>query len=143
MTVKQLSVFLENKPGTLAEILLVLKRQNIDIRSLSLADTAEFGILRMIVSDPKAAYGELKKSFFQVSLTDVIAVAVEDEPGGLHTVLTCLQEAGVSLEYAYAFVGKRAGTAYVIMRMDDTARAVAAFTEKDIHMLSEAEMLSL
>ena len=143
MTVKQLSVFLENKPGKLAEILLVLKQQNIDIRSLSLADTAEFGILRMIVTDPQKAYSELKKGFFQVSLTDVVAVAVEDAPGGLHAVLTCLQEAGVSVEYAYAFVGTRAGSAYVIMRTDDTARAVEAFSQKNIHMLSETEMLSL
>lgn len=143
MTVKQLSVFLENKPGKLAEILQVLKQQDIDIRSLSLADTAEFGILRMIVNDPQKAYSELKKGFFQVSLTDVIAVAVQDAPGGLHAVLTCLQDADVSLEYAYAFVGKSAGTAYVVMRTDDTARAVAALTLKDIPMLSEQEMLSL
>jgi hypothetical protein len=80
MTVKQLSVFLENKPGKLAEILKVLKQKNIDIRALSLADTSEFGILRMIVSDPQGAYRELKQSLVQVSLTDVIAVAVSDEP---------------------------------------------------------------
>jgi hypothetical protein len=143
MTVKQLSVFLENKPGKLAEILKVLKQKNIDIRALSLADTSEFGILRMIVSDPQGAYRELKQSLVQVSLTDVIAVAVSDEPGGLLAVLTCLQDSGLSLEYAYAFVGKHAGTAYVVLRTDDTGRAVAALAEQGIRMLGEEEILSL
>lgn len=140
MTTKQISVFVENKPGKLAEIARVLDNGKIDIRALSIADTTNFGILRLIVNDPQAAHDALKANKFIVSFTDVIAVSVADKPGGLYTALGCLADAGVAVEYMYAFITRRENTAYLIIRADNTEKAIAALMEKGIKIVSGKEI---
>ena len=119
MKVKQLSIFLENKSGRLAALSRSLAEQNINILALSLADTADFGILRLIVDDPEKGYAFLKKEGFAVRLTDVLAVRVPDRPGGLAEVLNAIHQRGLNVEYMYAFVRRRGDDALVIVRMDD------------------------
>jgi len=124
MTTKQLSVFVENKPGRLAEITKILEEINVDIRALSIADTTHFGILRLIVNNPEAAENALKGAGFTVSLTRVIAIEVKDEPGGLARALKHLTVAGITVEYMYAFITKKENSAYVIIRVEDNQKAI-------------------
>lgn len=140
MTVKQLSVFVENQPGKMAEITAVLHRNNIDIRALSIADTTNFGVLRLIVDRPSAAADALKEAGFTVSLTKVIAVGVSDAPGGLASVMAVLSQGGITVEYIYAFISRELGTAYVILRTDDTERALEILTAHNIPILCEKEV---
>ena len=121
--VKQISIFLENKSGRLAAVSKILGANDINIRALCIADTSDFGILRLIVNDPERAYGVLKDSGFTVSATNVIAVQVPDRPGGLAEVLSVLEEAGLNIEYLYAFVTKVSGQALVILKVEDVDRA--------------------
>ena len=104
MKVEQISVFLENKPGTLEKATRVLKDANINIRTLSLAETADFGILRLIVNDVEKANKVLKDSGFQVSKTPVVAVEVPDKPGGLHSIMEAVSKEGINVEYLYAII---------------------------------------
>lgn len=140
MTVKQLSVFVENQPGKMAEITAVLERNNIDIRALSIADTTNFGVLRLIVDRPGVAADALKGAGFTVSLTKVIAVGVNDAPGGLSAVMSVLSQGGVTVEYMYAFISRELGTAYVILRTDDTERALGILSANKIPILTESEI---
>ncbi|MEG0540842.1 MAG: acetolactate synthase [Angelakisella sp.] len=140
MTVKQLSVFVENKQGSLAEITAVLQRSHIDIRALSIADTTNFGVLRLIVDRPVAASEALREAGFTVSLTKVVAIGVSDTPGGLAQALMALSEAGITVEYMYAFISRQEGTAYVILRTNDTGRTVELLTAKNIPILTEKEI---
>ncbi|MEG2074554.1 MAG: ACT domain-containing protein [Angelakisella sp.] len=140
MTVKQLSVFVENKPGSLAEITAVLHRESIDIRALSIADTTSFGVLRLIVDRPAAAAEALRTAGFTVSLTKVIAVGVSDCPGGLTQVLSTLADAGITVEYMYAFISRQQDAAYVILRTDDNSRTCEVLSEKGIPILSEKDI---
>lgn len=118
MAIKQLSVFLENKKGRLWKSLNTLKNENIDIRALSIADTSDFGILRMIVSDPVKAQEVLEKEF-AVSLADVLAIEVDDQPGGLESALELLNDNNLNVEYIYAFVEKKTSKALVVLRTED------------------------
>ncbi|MCE5212083.1 MAG: ACT domain-containing protein, partial [Deltaproteobacteria bacterium] len=106
MKVEQISVFLENKPGTLVHATRVLKENNINIRTLSMAETADFGILRLIVNDVEKANKVLKDNGFRVSKTPVVAVEVPDKPGGLHSIMEVVAREGINVEYLYAFVEK-------------------------------------
>ena len=119
MLVKQISIFLENKSGRLAEVTKVLGENNIDISALSIADTTDFGILRLIVNNPDKAEKVLKDNEFTVSCTSVIAIAVEDTPGGLAKALSILEEESIGIEYMYAFVGKADDEALVIIRVEN------------------------
>jgi len=121
--VKQISVFLENKSGRLAAVSKILGANDINIRALCIADTSDFGILRLIVNDPDRAYNVLKESGFTVSATSVIAVQVPDRPGGLAEALSILEEAGINIEYLYAFVTRMSGHALVILKVEDVDRA--------------------
>lgn len=121
--VKQISVFLENKSGRLAAVSRILGANDINIRALCIADTSDFGILRLIVNDPERAHDVLKEAGFTVSATSVIAVQVPDRPGGLAEVLSVLEEAGLNIEYLYAFVTKISGQALVILKVEDVDRA--------------------
>jgi len=123
MIVDQISVFIENKPGTLAEVTGILGDADIDLRALSLADTANFGVLRLIVDDPNHALSLLREAGFVVSVTQTLAVPIRDVPGGLAKVLKILAEEKVSVEYAYAFISRKQGNAYVILRVGDNERA--------------------
>ena len=135
MRVKQISVFIENRRGRLREVTDVLWKNNINIRALSLADTSDYGVLRLIVDNPHAAHAVLKEGGFMVSETDVIAVEVEDEPGGLSRVLGILDNQGINVEYMYAFVEKCSENAVNIFRIDDIDAAVSALEEGNVTIL--------
>lgn len=144
MAIKQISVFLENKPGTLLKMTGVLAASNIDMRALSLAETKDFGIVRMIVDDIYTATTALKYADFISSLTDVVAVLIPDEPGGLDKVLRVLNEAGVNIEYMYAFLGGKAvDDAYMIFRVGDTKAAETALKGKNITVVTQEEIAEL
>lgn len=143
MTTKQLSVFVENKPGRLAEITKILEEINVDIRALSIADTTHFGILRLIVNDPDAAEKALKDAGFTVSLTRVIAIEVRDEPGGLSRVLRHLTEADITVEYMYAFITKKEKSAYVIIRVEDNQKAVLVLEEHQISVICGSDLYNM
>jgi hypothetical protein len=136
MNVKQISIFLENKSGRLAEVTKVLGANNIDISALSIADTTDFGILRLIVNDPDKAVGILEEAGFSVSITNVIAIAVEDKPGGLAYALDILRNYDIGIEYMYAFVGKTTNKALVILKVMDSQNAVNYLREGGIEVLS-------
>lgn len=143
MKVKQISIFLENKSGRLAQVTRVLGENGINIRALSIADTTDFGILRLIVSDPGKAYQVLKEAGFTVSTTDVIAVEVEDNPGGLAGVLKSLDRAGINIEYLYAFLQKASKAALVVFRVERLEEAVKVLQENGTRILGEDEVYLL
>jgi hypothetical protein len=142
MKVKQISVFLENKSGRLAGVTKALVDNNISIRALSIADTTDFGILRLIVSDPEKAVNILKAEDFTVSETNVIAVQIPDKPGGLAGVLQILDSSGINIEYMYAFVGKSGANAVVVFRVEDIDRAITLLQQKGVDLLSGAQIYS-
>lgn len=143
MKVKQISVFLENKAGRLAYLTKVLGEHGINIRALSIADTTDFGILRLIVDDPQRAHDTLKEAGLSVSVTDVIAVEVPDRPGGLASVLAELDANNINIEYLYAFVEKASEDAIVIFRVEDIDRAVNILTQAGIKVLPSEEVYSI
>ena len=143
MMIKQISVFLENRAGRLFDIAELLGRENINIRALSLADTSDFGVIRLIVDKPEKAAERLKKEGFSVGLTSVAAVEVPDNPGGLASVLKVMMDAGINVEYMYAFVEKTSDNAIVIFRFENMEKAVELLLEKGLKVLREKEVLSL
>ena len=126
MKVEQISIFLENKPGGLEEVTRILKDAQINIRTLSLADTTDFGILRLIVNNVDMANRVLKEHGFRFSKTTVVAVEVPDRPGGLHSILEVLSKNGINVEYLYAFVERSGENAVIIFRLDAPCGNVAA-----------------
>ena len=140
---KQISVFLENKEGRLAHVTRVLAKAGINIRALSVADTSDFGILRIIVNDPDRAYQELKANNFTVSETDVIAVKTPDSPGGLASILDKVSEENLNIEYLYAFVGTTNNEALIIFKVEDIETAQRIFIDKGIKVVSAKELYSL
>jgi hypothetical protein len=140
MLIKQLSVFVENAPGRVAEIAGILGENGIDMSALSLADTAEFGILRLIVDDPDKAAQLLRDHDFIVKQTDVLAAVLDDRPGGLTAVLKVLAEAKIAIEYLYAFVGSRNGHAVVVLRPDDLDAALKALQAENITLLQGKDL---
>lgn len=136
MFIKQISVFVENKFGRLANIIDALSKNNIDISALSIADTTDFGILRMIVDDAEKAVLVLKEEGVAVKLTDVIAVALDDKPGGLANVMTTLTENEITIDYMYAFVGKKHGKALMVVKTDDMEKAAKVLTENHITVMN-------
>lgn len=123
MIIKQISVFLENRPGTLAEVLSVLDEHNINLRAMSVADTADFGILRLVVNEPDKVEQALKGASLAVKTTPVLAMKVSDKPGGLLTEVKKLTAAGINIEYVYAFAAPAADEARVVLKVDDLAKA--------------------
>lgn len=140
---KQISIFLENKAGRLAHVTRTLGEAGINIRALSIADTSDFGILRIIVNDPDKAYKILKDAGFTVSETEVIAVQVPDVPGGLAGVLEQMAEDNLNIEYLYAFLGTTADDALVIFKVEDLNRVQEVFTRKGIKFLDEGQLYKL
>lgn len=143
MKLKQISVFLENRKGRLWKALNILSNANINIRALSIADTSEFGILRMIVSDTKLAKKILEESNFAVKVNEVIAVGVSDAPGGLEEVLELLNKMDVNVEYIYAFVEKKGEKAVVVIRTEDIDAGLNTLQNGGITVLSEDEIKSI
>ena len=140
MNVKQISVFLENKTGRLYNVLKALSDANVNIRALSLADTTDFGILRLIVDDPDHAQSLLKELGFTLGLSDVVVVQVEDKPGALSVLLKLLRDANVNVEYMYAFAQNGMPNSTFIFRFDKTDVAVSLFETEHIRMLSSEQI---
>ena len=140
MFIKQLSIFVENQKGGLAEILAELGSNKIDICALSLADTTDFGILRMIVDDEAKAEKVLTEHGVVVKINQVLGLAVDDTPGGLATALTALNDGGVAIEYMYAFVGESDKHAMVVLRTDDNEKALSALKAAGASILTEADI---
>lgn len=140
MAVRQISVFLENKIGRLAEITQILGNKEINIRALAIADTTEFGILRMIVDRPQKAYEALEERGFTVSQTEVVVVEVEDKPGGLAQVMAILGEEGINVEYLYAFVAPRGRGALVVLKIEEKKATIDLLQEKKVKILSAEEI---
>jgi len=143
MTVKQLSVFVENKPGKLVEALETLGKADIDLRALSLADTSDFGILRIIVDKPEQALETLSDAGYLVKSNEVLAVVIGDKPGGLASVVRTLSEGNVNIEYTYAFVAHSRDNAYVIIRVDNNDEAINVLTKNDVTLLTEKELYGM
>lgn len=141
--IKQVSVFVENKPGHLVEIASALAEAGIDIRALSLADTTNYGILRLIVAEPDTAYRVLRDKGLTVSLTDVLAVGVDDRPGGMVRALTVLAQKQISVEYMYAFIGGTEDGAKVILRLGDNEAGAAVLQEAGVRILKPEELYRL
>lgn len=143
MRVEQISIFLENKAGRLAEVTKVLSDAGINIRALSLADTSDFGILRLIVNDTELAKKVLKENGFTVGKTQVVAVEVEDRPGGLHKILDILRSADINVEYMYAFVQQSGNNAVIIFRFDDTDGAIKTLLEHGVKVIEGERLYSM
>lgn len=137
MYIKQLSVFIENKDGRLAEITSIIAKAGIDIRALSISDTTDFGILRLIVNKPEMAEKTLKEAGLTVSLTNVIAVGIPDRPGGIADTLAAIADKDVGVEYMYEYVARNSDHAYFVMRVADNEKAVAALQAHGCELLSE------
>ncbi len=143
MKVEQIAVFLENKSGRLAEVTRILGEAGVNIRALTLADTADFGILRLIVNDNNAAEKVLKEKGFTVGKTDVVAIEVPDRPGGLADILAIFGSEEINVEYMYAFVEKSGNNAVVIFRFDEIAKAVEVLKSKGVNILPGDKVYNL
>lgn len=144
MTVKQLSVFVENRAGRLSKITRLLGDSNISIRAMSIADTKDFGILRLIVNDSEKALEVLKKNDLAVTITNVLAIRISDKPGGLADAMECLYKDNISVEYMYAaFLNEADETAYLVLRVDKLDEAVTALDEGGFKLVSDEELKSM
>ena len=144
MSIKQISIFLENKPGRLKEMTGILAAHNVDMRALALAETKDFGIARIIVDDVFNAVSVLKEADFVASLTSVLAVAVPDEPGGLDKLLKIFADTEVNIEYMYAFIGgKDSKHAYMIFRVADTAAAESKLISAGLRILTQEDIVMI
>ena len=142
MTIKQISLFMENKPGRLAAACKILRDAKINIVTLSLADTQQFGIVRLIVEDWERAKEALEKAHFAVNVHDVIAASVRDEPGGMAELLDIVEAAGVNIEYMYAFAARHGEEAILVFRFDNLAKAEEALTAAGRDVISPLELFS-
>ncbi len=143
MFVKQISVFLENKSGRLADATRVLAENNIDIRALSIAETTDYGILRLIVNKPDEAIACFKDQDFAVSATTVIAIAIEDKPGGLTITLEALEQADISVEYMYAFASNSGKEALVIMKVNEKDQALEVLLQNKVKVMPLDEVYQI
>lgn len=140
MAISQISVFVENRPGRLADITSVLAKNSIDIRALSVADTSDYGILRLIVNDPESAVRVLKDEGMTASATQVLGIIIPDEPGGLARAIKVLSDAQISVEYAYAFITPSVGNAYVIIRVEDNDKAAEILKSAGIALIEQDDI---
>lgn len=137
MIIKQLSIFVENKKGRLADITEILSKAGANIRALSIADTTDFGILRIIVDTPDAAALALKEAGVTVSITNVIAVGIDDVPGAFARPMRILSDADIDVEYMYAFITRKSEKAYVILRVADNDAAAKVLVANGVELLDE------
>lgn len=140
MKVKQLSIFLENKPGALSQPVKLLAKGKFNILTLSVADTQQFGILRLIVRDWEQAMEALEKDGFAVKVTDMVAIEVSDAPGGLSAILDALEKTHVNLEYMYGFTSRQEAKGMLVFRFDDPDRAIEALQKKGINPVRSVEL---
>lgn len=143
MRIRQLSIFMENRSGRLAKITTAIGHAGINIRAMSLADTSDFGILRLVVTDTDKACQILKDKGFTVKVSDVIAVAIPDIPGALGNLLSIIELEGLNVEYMYVVAEKHMDEAIVIFRFDDLERAAGVLLDNDIHVVDESKVLSV
>ncbi len=141
--IKQISLFVENRPGRMAKVSKTLSDAGVNIRALTIAEAGDFGVIRMVVDDPEKGYKVLKDKGFTVSTTDVLAVEMKDTPGGLYEIVNTLGENGVNVDYAYAFVTAKAQKAMHILRVDDLSKARAALSNKDVKIATKEELQAI
>jgi hypothetical protein len=143
MKIKQISVFLENRRGRLLEVCALLGENNINIRALTVAETESFGVLRIVVDKTEEAVAALKRGNFTANVTDVVAVEVSDEPGGLAKVLKVIADGNLNIEYMYGFVEKHADKALLVFRFENADRAVGVLTKNNINIVGEQDVKGL
>ena len=143
MAIKQLTVFIQNKKGTVVSVTDILSKNNINLRALSIAETQDFGILRLIVNDEKAAEAVLAENGYLIKVIDVVGVKIGDEPGKLTAALDVLDKADINVEYLYAFMARTEKHAYVVLRVEDNAVAEKALTDAGFKMINEADINKL
>ena len=143
MAIKQLTVFVQNKRGTVVSVTKILSENNINLRALSVAETQDFGILRLIVSDEKAAEKVLSENGYIIKVIDVVGVKIGDEPGKLSEALDVLDKADINVEYLYAFMARTEKHAYVVLRVEDNGVAEKALSAAGFKMISEADITKL
>lgn len=140
MSINQLSIFVENKAGRLANISEVLFEANVDIRAISIADTSDFGILRLIVDNPDKAVSALKNANIAVSVTSVIAIGINDKPGEFYKAIRLLADDGIGIEYMYAFISREENKAFVILRINEENRALGILQKNGISILTAEQL---
>ncbi|MBF0484623.1 MAG: ACT domain-containing protein [Candidatus Omnitrophica bacterium] len=143
MKITQISVFLENKKGRLYEAASVLGQNKVNIRALTIAESQDFGVLRIVVDNPEKGLEVLKANGFMASFTDIVAVEVGDDPGGLAAVLKVFADTGVNIEYMYAFVEKNTDKALMVFRFDNTDEAIKVLQKNNINVVGRKEIESL
>ena len=143
MAIKQLTVFVQNKKGTVVSVTDILSKNNINLRALSIAETQDFGILRLIVNDEAAAEKALQENGYLIKTIDVVGVKISDEPGKLTEALDVLDRANMNVEYLYAFMARTEKHAYVVLRVEENEAAEKALTEAGFKMISEADICKL
>lgn len=143
MTIEQISIFIENRKNALAEFTNVLATHKINIRAMSLADTSDFGIARIIVDDAASVQGALERSHYIVKVTPVIAIEIPDEAGSLNRILKILADNGRNVEYMYGFTGRKSGSAYMIIRCTDVAETEKVFEKSNIKMISQEQLADI
>ena len=143
MAIQQLTVFVENRQGAMVSITETLSKNNINIRALSIAETEDFGILRLIVNDKESAQKTLADADYLIKVTDVVGVKIGDEPGKLAAALGVLDKAGINVEYLYAFMARTEKHAYVVLRVEDNAQAESALEAAGFHLITEADVNKL
>jgi hypothetical protein len=143
MKVEQISVFVENKSGRLAEVARTLGEAKVNIRALSIADSSDFGILRIIVNDNDTAAEVLKQKEFTISKTEVVAVEVSDQPGGLAEILNLLEQEMLNVEYMYAFLARRSDSAVIVFRFEESDRAIKVLSSAGVTILDGSTLYNL
>lgn len=140
MAIKQLTVFVENKQGSIVSITDTISKHNINLRALSIAETEDFGILRLIVNDEATAEKILKEEGYLIKITDVIGVKIGDEPGKLSEALKVLDQNKINMEYLYAFMARTEKHAYVVIRVEDNSAAETALTNAGFKLVTQADI---
>jgi len=138
--IKQISIFVENKPGRMAGVAKALGDAGVNIRALTIAEAGDFGVIRMVVDDTERGYTVLREKGFMVSETDVLAVEIKDVPGGLYEIVNSLGMNNINVEYAYAFVTAKAERAMLILRVDDIERATEVLSEAGVRVATKREV---
>jgi hypothetical protein len=140
MKIQQVSVFLENKPGRLASVGLVLKEHRINIRALTIADTSDFGVLRLIVTDPEQAAAALRAAGFTVRVSTIVAVEIDDREGVFYDIMKLCDDNGLNVEYTYSFVEQHSNRAIIFLRFEDPDRAIALFQQHGFKLLTSDDV---
>ena len=143
MAIKQLTVFVENRKGTMVSVTDILSQNNINIRALSIAETQNFGILRLIVNDNETAVKALEEKDYMIKAIDVVGVKIGDAPGKLTAALDVLDKADINVEYLYAFMTRTEKHAYVVLRVEDNAAAESVLEKAGFHLITDADISKL